>query len=411
MLLSRQWYVHRALLLCLTAALLWNTDVSHAAAAASVDASNGYAGRVMDKIVDDWAPPPGLRGDFKTRLVVSVDGSGKVTQCTAVKPSEIEALDSSVCGIVRQIGSFGTPPGGAPITLHLSFWTGIPKGKPQPEVITTEEAMRMEVRARTKAEAAIGDMRAITMEETARDRAEAAAKAQGADLPEVRPAPVAPEAQKPKAPKTEKKHSRARATVATADSQATQLIGRSTPDKPTGGETAESPTAPAASDLKIQPTPSPQPPAVTLAPTAPTVTASGMLPEAYKTPKAQPPAVALAPAPRLAASTATQPEDHRKYISNVRWQLLNAITIPVQTPPGQYVTRVRLTVDQKTGEVENFTVVQETGDAFLDRYVLRDIAKVKKVKIPPADFGADVDITLTLVRRKSASDARGKQTP
>lgn len=127
-----------------------------AASAASADQST-YAGNMLDKIIEIWAPPPALKSDFRVRLKVTVNGRGQVEDCKPVKSSGLEAFDSSVCGAVRQIGSFGTPPYGAPMDVHLTFWNGTPKGKPKPETLSSEEALRAEVKARNKAEAALGD--------------------------------------------------------------------------------------------------------------------------------------------------------------------------------------------------------------------------------------------------------------
>ena len=174
------------LTLSLTATVAW------AAALATADASGGYAGKMLDKIVDIWAPPPALKGDFQVQLEVGVDGKGHVLRCTPVRASGMEALDSSACGAVRQIGSFGKTPHEKPLEVHLSFWTGTPKGKTRNQIPDDAESLRLEERARVKAEAAMSDNMAAGAEERARQRAEEAAKATGKDLPAIRPTVVAP---------------------------------------------------------------------------------------------------------------------------------------------------------------------------------------------------------------------------
>ena len=219
------------ILSCLVTVALYcaTVDGAFAASAASADQST-YAGSMLDKIIEIWAPPPALKSDFRVRLKVSVNSRGQVEDCKPLKSSGLEAFDNSVCGAVRQVGSFGTPPYGAPIDVHLTFWNGTPKGKPRPETLSSEEALRAEVKARSKAEAALGDTRAEAAEDRARERAEAIAKSGGKDVPEVRPAPVAPRAPQ-KADDNRKKpvtnNQRLTAGQNSDNGPATQIIGKS----------------------------------------------------------------------------------------------------------------------------------------------------------------------------------------
>lgn len=374
-----------------------------AASAASADQST-YAGNMLDKIIEIWAPPPALKSDFRVRLKVTVNGRGQVEDCKPVKSSGLEAFDSSVCGAVRQIGSFGTPPYGAPMDVHLTFWNGTPKGKPKPETLSSEEALRAEVKARNKAEAALGDTRAEAAEDRARERAEAIARASGKNAPEVRPAPVAP-APAPKAnAESKKKGSKAPATAQADSAPATQLIGRSSPtaaesaapaakenparqvdNLPTYGDPdveAASAAAPAQAQAQVQAQPKAQPPAKTDA-AAPsgraTVAASGT------------------PASGATASGATG-VDRVKYRRDATRQVRDAILIPAETEPGEYQTRLRLTISPQ-GEITDFKVISPTGDKLLDKYVQRGIRRAGSLPPPPAELGGTLDITLTLVRR------------
>ena len=97
-------------LLAAASALCLSAPGARAAAMAAADASGGYAGKMLNKVVEIWAPPPALKGDFQVQVKVALDGTGHVQNCTPARPSGMEALDSSACGAVRQIGSFGKPP-------------------------------------------------------------------------------------------------------------------------------------------------------------------------------------------------------------------------------------------------------------------------------------------------------------
>ena len=382
-----------------------------AASAASADQST-YAGNMLDKIIEIWAPPPALKSDFRVRLKVTVNGRGQVEDCKPVKSSGLEAFDSSVCGAVQQIGSFGTPPYGAPMDVHLTFWNGTPKGKPKPETLSSEEALRAEVKARNKAEAALGDTRAEAAEDRARERAEAIAKASGKNAPEVRPAPVAP-APAPKAnAESKKKGSKAPATAQADSAPATQLIGRSSPtaaesaapaakenparqvdNLPTYGDPdVEAASAAAPAQAQVQAQPKAQPPAKTdVAATSgrATVAASGT------------PASGSTTSGTTASGTTASGAsgvDRVKYRRDATRQVRDAILIPAETEPGEYQTRLRLTISPQ-GEITDFKVISPTGDKLLDKYVQRGIRRAGSLPPPPAELGGTLDITLTLVRR------------
>ena len=101
---------------------------ARAASALAVSQNDGYSGHVMDKVLAVWAPPA-TSEDRQLRLCVSLDGEGRVTECKAVRPSGLPALDASGCAAVREAAPFGTPPYGMPLDVYFSFWTGRPKGK------------------------------------------------------------------------------------------------------------------------------------------------------------------------------------------------------------------------------------------------------------------------------------------
>lgn len=369
-----------------------------AASAASADQST-YAGKMLDKIIEIWAPPPALKSDFRVRLKVTVNGRGQVEDCKPVKSSGLEAFDSSVCGAVRQIGSFGTPPYGAPMDIHLTFWNGTPKGKPRVETLSSEEALRAEVKARNKAEAALGDTRAEAAEDRARERAEAIAKASGKDAPEVRPAAVAPvRAPKTSAENKNKGANSAGLTTAQADSgPATQLIGRSAPAA--GDQGTVAPKEKRARQADNLPTYGD--PDMEAAPAATSAQARSQIPAKADSAASDATAASNAPAGRVAsgaAASGTSGADRVKYQRDAARQVRDAILIPAETEPGEYHTRLKLTVSPQ-GEITDFKVISPTGDKLLDKYVQRGIRRAGSLPPPPAELGGTLDITLTLVRR------------
>lgn len=362
-----------------------------AASAASADQST-YAGKMLDKIIEIWAPPPALKSDFRVRLKVTVNGRGQVEDCKPVKSSGLEAFDSSVCGAVRQIGSFGTPPYGAPMDIHLTFWNGTPKGKPRVETLSSEEALRAEVKARNKAEAALGDTRAEAAEDRAREKAEAIAKASGKDAPEIRPAPVAPvRTAKTSAENKNKGAKSTGLTTAQADNgPATQLIGRSAPAAPKEKRARQADNLPTYGDPDMEAA-------------SATAAAQARSQGPAKTDSAASGATAASSAaagtatPGAAASGASG-ADRVKYRRDAARQIRDAILIPAETEPGEYHTRLKLTVSPQ-GEITDFKVISPTGDKLLDKYVQRGIRRAGSLPPPPAELGGTLDITLTLVRR------------
>ena len=409
------------ILSCLVAVALYCAAAAgaFAASAASADQST-YAGNMLDKIIEIWAPPPALKSDFRVRLKVSVNSRGQVEDCKPVKSSGLEAFDNSVCGAVRQIGSFGTPPYGAPTDIHLTFWNGTPKGKPKPETLNTEEALRAEVKARSKAEAAQGDTRAEAAEDRARERAEAIAKAGGKDMPEVRPAPVAPRAAQ-KADDNSKKtatNSQRLAAGQHSDSgPATQVIGKSGQSVETkSANTRQTPQPASQSRKQAENLPTYGDPAfgghgdlveageaqqaeaarqqATRAPAAPTAPAQTT--QKAGSAKAE---ASTEPAGRVVApATGEAAADRTKYRRDVARQLRDSVLIPAETEPGEYQTKLRLTISPQ-GEITDFKVITPTGDKLLDKYVQRGIRRAGSLPPPPAEVGGTLDITLTLVRR------------
>ena len=90
--------------------------------------------------------------------------------------------------------------------------------------------------------------------------------------------------------------------------------------------------------------------------------------------------------------------DRTKYRRDVTRQLRDSVLIPAETEPGEYQTKLRLTISPQ-GEITDFKVITPTGDKLLDKYVQRGIRRAGSLPLPPAEVGGTLDITLTLVRR------------
>lgn len=399
----------RAGALILLGALACTPGPVSGAALAAADQNNGYSGKVLDKVLAVWAPPPALKGEFEVRVRVSLDGQGKVLDCKPTKTSGMEALDSSACGAVRQISGFGTPPYGMPLEVHLAFWTGMPKGKAPSRTLSSEEAMRAEVMARARAEGVMGERQASSVEERARERAEAIAKASGQSLPDVQAAPVAPPApgkdSRAKAAGSKTRPGKGSAARLSDDSAATVPI-----KAPQGKNAAKALAAgtkkPAASDAAPQALPVPE--TAKTPSEAPKPSPTGLTDEemrltlsapepAAKGRMVQPSENASARDGGVKAQDKYDPR-YRKYLSGVVWNLRNAMFIPAETAPGTYYATVRLLLEP-TGTIKKATLLESSGDKLLDRFVLQGIRRANSVPPPPAGLGTTLEITFTLVRR------------
>ncbi|MBS6829393.1 MAG: TonB family protein [Desulfovibrio sp.] len=377
-------FILRTGLAVLLTALLFAAVPAAGASLAAADQNGGYSGKVLDKVIAVWAPPPALKGEFEVRLKVSLDGRGKVLNCAPTKASGMEALDSSACGAVRQAAPFGTPPYGMPLDVHLAFWTGMPKGKAKAEPLSNEEAMRAEVIARDKAERLMGQQRASSVEERARERAEAIAKSAGQPLPEVAPAPVAPPRTKAAADAgTRKKAAKGPQAGLSPDSPATEAIkpAKEKPAAPKAAGTGAAPPAPSGTGLSEE----------EMRLDLSDASAGHAAASAAGTPQTG------QAGPHSMAQDQYGPR-YRKYFSTITWNLRNAMFIPAETAPGTYYATVRLQVDA-AGAIKKSTLLQGSGDQRLDKFVLQGIRRAGSVEPPPAGLGNTLDLTFTLVRR------------
>lgn len=161
-------------------ALLALLSVSASQAATHTLISGGvsgedYAQSVFRRIGEVWVAPQGLHGDFRTEIELSIDSSGMLSDCRVVRPSDLEALDSSTCGAAYKIGRFAPPPEGQPIRLVCSFQIQ----KTQAEEDDPDKALMEEVRAHARRQTEYRTREAGYAEEDARARAEAAARERG----------------------------------------------------------------------------------------------------------------------------------------------------------------------------------------------------------------------------------------
>lgn len=169
---------------------------------------------------------------------------------------------------------------------------------------------------------------------------------------------------------------------------------------------AASPAAPAApaqaaaAPAKAAPAQAPAPaPAPQKAPAPAAPAATGAAAGAATAAATPPPA--SAPAAQPAAITGQAQDSYgpkyRKYFSNVVWKLRNAIIIPAEIRPGTYKVTVRLDVDA-AGNMKSQDILVGSGDARLDRNVLRGLKRAGSVPPPPEGLGHTLDVTLSLKR-------------
>ncbi|MDR3358470.1 MAG: TonB family protein [Desulfovibrio sp.] len=323
----------------------------------AVDVNEGYGNKILNRLNAVWVPP-NLKGNFKLRMKIAVDGEGKVRECAIVKSSGVDVLDTSACGAVRQISKFDVPPYSVPCEVYISYWTGLPKGNAREFPPDPMEALRAEMIERDKAERAAGKQRADTVEERAREKAAQAARHTGKPLPEVRPLP--------------------------ATSPVPQAGNKEAEQKSSSGLTPEElclemPDTTGGASPQAQPLPS-------------------------RTAEEAPP---VAPAVPAQAAPMGRME---KYASNINWILLKAIIIPAETKPGVYYATVRLHINTD-GSVKKCDLVKATGDGLLDKYVLRGIRRAGNLPPPPPAFTNPAELTFKLRRRGPVSGDNKESMP
>lgn len=100
------------------------SGAASAAAIATAGQDDGYSGRILDKIVAKWKAPRQKAGTNRLKLILSVDGDGKLLDCKVQQASGIAGFDESVCAAAKAASPYGTPPYGIPATVYFSFWSG-----------------------------------------------------------------------------------------------------------------------------------------------------------------------------------------------------------------------------------------------------------------------------------------------
>ncbi|MBO4301515.1 MAG: TonB family protein [Desulfovibrio sp.] len=349
--------------------LLCPDGTGHAAAIVSSGLDADYTNKVTSAVIRTWAPPPSLKNDFEVRVKITIDENGKVEFCKVLSSSGLEAFDDAACGAIKKTGPFGTPPYAQPLNIYMTFWSGSPKGKAQPMPLDTEAAMRTEIMAQTKAEATRKDQQASSMEKNARQRAEAAAKASGKELPTVRTAPIAPSA--PAKRNTEKPRPPA-PTFATQNAKSSPATQRIASAESSSSANASTTIRKAATPTIMESKSASVPPANVARPTNSTL---------------QPQKSSDVPS---ATTTA--------YRRDVESRLKKTVVIPAETQPGTYTALLRLQI-APDGTVKKLTTLSSSGDVYLDKAIRSGIRRMGKLSAPPEAINGILDITLTMTRR------------
>lgn len=170
----------------LTLALLAPAHVGATSIVAADD--GGYAGNVIEKVGNEWAPPPGLRGNFSVRIKVTVGEDGKVRSCKPTEASAIKALDDAACGAVYKAAPFGKTPDGKPVDVHMAFRIGSPKKAPREP--SFEEAAIETMKERERLNNQMANEKASYQSSRAKEQAEALAQKMGKPLPDLHMPPL-----------------------------------------------------------------------------------------------------------------------------------------------------------------------------------------------------------------------------
>ncbi len=112
--------------LCMAFAIMFVLSLSSQANAAMVatsDQAGGYSNAVLDAVVKKWQPPMDGK-ESTTRIMVMIDGNGKVEDCSNLSNEKSDPNAAAACKAVKSIGKFSTPPYGLPMDVFLSFWIG-----------------------------------------------------------------------------------------------------------------------------------------------------------------------------------------------------------------------------------------------------------------------------------------------
>lgn len=428
------------------------TALIYAATMASVDASGGYAAKVLDKVLAVWAPPPALKSNFEVRVKISIDGKGNLKDCKTTKKSGLDALDTSTCGSVKQVAPFASPPDGKAVEVHMAFWTGMPKGKFREQPPSPEEAVRAEIRARTKAESLIGTQAASSAESVAKQRAEAVALKSGKPLPEIDEIPIAPPSRAGKGTNNAARqqnmtiiatrHSGNKETLPENINSQTRQKAVTHTDSNTGMTNTSARIGQNASETgKVQPEkklykqPSQEKSVANIPNELHTNNAKTGKSNSKMGEKADTGSTrikndissnnqaVITESPKennhdqnvfmTLANSASLPEvTDPAYLHKIRWQIREVTYVPIQAKPGEYKTTVKILVDGQ-GNIKDSAIVSGSGSSLVDSYIMRGISRRIKVTPPPGGCPATCEIKFTLVRHnneepKNSGDSANK---
>ena len=128
------------------AALLFSLSIPSSASAftASADNLGGYSFQVLNQILQVWRQPAGARGLVQTEL--HIDPSGRLTDCTVLRPSATPAADAALCAAAHNAAPYPYPPFGAEASVALAVAYGPGDGStPAAPVPSYAETLRQAI--------------------------------------------------------------------------------------------------------------------------------------------------------------------------------------------------------------------------------------------------------------------------
>lgn len=349
------------------ASLFIMADASRCDVIISAGQDDGYSGRVMDKIVAKWSPPKQLKNECNIKLSVSLDGAGKVQDCIIRKSSGLQALDVAACAAVRKAAPFGSPPYGMPAEIFLSFWSGSPGNVVSPDPARAALDTSQAEQAREKS---------VETNERARALAEKAAAKTGKMIPPGVQANAKPKdaagAEKPDVSKVKAQPEKAAAVgkvVEKAAQREKPVQNNVVPEKPAAAGKVDAKAAQTEKAAQNNPVPEKS------------VAAAKV--DAREKPEVK--------------NEISEEERTKRYISQITWDLRNAMFVPVESKPGVYNATVKLKCDPN-GKITDYSIIKSSGDPLVDRYVLMGIKRAGHIIKPPARLGNEFDLKFQLVR-------------
>ncbi len=307
----------------------------------AVDDDNGYAGRVMEKVMGKWSPPSVI-GTHTVLVKLLLDGSGAVMSCTPLRKSSLDAFDNVACSAIRKAAPFGRTSYEAPLTLYLSFRIGTEDSK---ERMSDMEKLRAELREKNRLENERASKDADAALKRSRERAQVTANERGEPLPRVQAAPIARPASSEKSDAKQKNAPAKQAGPAEKSAKKGPVLhsyGEDMNSRESRGRD------------------------------------SGTL---------------------SVVSTKTE-ERVQKYTDLLHDSLDRVLWIPKNAQHNSYSLRMRLSVDS-AGRISNVHVEQSSGDPSVDNALVRCVIQARTVPAPPKGIGQTFSVPLTATRRAS----------